>query len=31
MHHISKILKKKKKAIDINITQKMVGKQWVKR
>ena len=30
MHHISKILKKKK-AIDINITQKMVGKQWVKR
>ena len=28
MQHISKI---EKNAIDINITQMMVGKQWVKR
>jgi len=26
-----KNIKKKEKAIDINITQMMVGKQWVKR
>jgi len=34
MLHISQIYKKKTKkkdAIDINITQMMVGKQWVKR
>jgi len=34
MQHISKIFKKNKKkqnAIDINTTQMMVGKQWVKR
>jgi len=30
MQHISQI-KKNKNAIDINITQMMVGKQWVKR